>query len=569
MSSSNPHHEQKQDERKLLGDTLVQAGIITPEQLELALKEEAQNGGRIGFNLVKLGFVAPEKLAGFLKEGLGVGIMGGTLAEREKASDAIPRQLALYYKIAPIRLEKGTLTVGIARIEHPNLMQALQEVTGYRIDPLIFPDSEIRALIDTSYKLHTARGLELFPFSDNIFAVVDKQKRIQPLAAGQLKNEKDVGEWLRSIIADAIKDKSREILVKPEADGSTVSFRKDTFFLSNFSFTAQLHDDLTFLIFRLAKLDPLQQQKPQHGRFLVKILDRRILMVVSSYPTIYGVRFLLEMFDERMLRTSFEELAGQYSDLKQLLEDFMLRARKGMVMITGPEGSGRSSLLYGYLSRCKEEFQEVFTLENAVHYPISGVTQTQVEPAEMDTALEEVLKQRPELLAINSLRTRRSVELAFLTAARMPVISVISSYDCYMAIDWLCRNRLKSAIKAGLLSLVIAPRMIARVCSNCSVPYEPTDEQKQKFHLGRDLPLKMNQGCDLCRSTDHHVAETVLEYVRIDPEMIGWIEENHNASALRNRAREAGRKTLFDVALQRGLAGSLDMPSVLKLHSVF
>jgi type II secretory ATPase GspE/PulE/Tfp pilus assembly ATPase PilB-like protein len=291
-------------------------------------------------------------------------------------------------------------------------------------------------------------------------------------------------------------------------------------------------------------------------------------MVVSSFPTIYGERFLLEMFDERILRSSFEETTAPYSELKQLLEDFMLRARKGMVLFTGPDGSGRSSLLYSYLSKCKDEFHEILTLENSVHYPLSGVTQTQVDPEEMDQALEEVLRQRPELLAINSLRTKRSVELAFLSAARLPLITVMSSYDCYVALDWLCRNKLKSAVKAGLLSLVVSPRLIPRICPHCSTSYEVPEPLKAEINVA-DAPLRMNQGCDLCRSTDQQVAETVLEYVRIDPQIIAWLEEDHNAATLRQKAREAGRKTLFDAALSRAIHGTLDMPSVLKLRPVF
>lgn len=556
------------DEKKLFGEVLVEAGLISREQLQNALAEQKDHGGRIGFNLVRLGFISAEKLTSFLKEYFGVGVSYESLSERQKAAGAIPRHLALYYKIAPIKLDGNVLTIGISSIEHPNLIQALEDITKCKIDPLIFPESEIRSLVDSCYKIPTERGLELFSFSDNVFTVVDASKNIKPLAPSQLRNERDVGEWLRSIVAEAIKSRSREILIKPEAEGSSVYFRRDTFFLSDLALSSDLHDNSTFLLYRLAKLDPLQQQKPQHGRFLVKIQDRKLLMVVSAYPTIYGIRFMLEMFDEKLLRHSFKEVTAPFPDLKLHLEDFTLRARQGMIIITGPEGTGRTSFLYSYLSKCKSEFQQIITLENSVRYPITGLSQIQVSEAEMETALENVLKQKPDLVAVNALRTVRMAELAFLITARVPLVAVMSSYDAFVALDWLCKHNLKSAVKAGLVHALISPRLIPRVCPNCSVPFQVAPDETLPFGIPADAELKMNQGCDFCRNPDNHLSDMIFEFIKPDREMISWLEINHSSSSLRQKARQSGKKTLSDVALQHAIRGTLDMVSVMKLQSV-
>lgn len=557
------------DDRKLLGEILVEAGLITETQLKAALQDQQEHGGRLGFNLVRLGFLTPERLTSFLKDYFGLGASSGDMpSERQKAADAIPRHLALYYRIAPIKLENNILSIGLSTMDHANLIQALEEVTGYKIDPLIYPESEIRSLIDGCYRIPTERGVELFTFSDNVFSVVDQQKRVKPLTVSQLKNERDVGEWLRSIVAEAIKEKSREILIKPEADGASVSFRKDTFYLSDFSILPDLHDNLTFLLYRLARLNPLQQQKPQHGRFLVKVLERRILMVVSAYPTIYGIRFMLEMFDEKMLRHAYDDVVAPYSDLKLDLEDFMLRARKGMIILTGPEGAGRTSFLYSYLSKCKDEFSQIITLENSVRYPIGGLSQTLVNEEEMESSLENVLKQRPDLVAVNSIRSVRAADLAFLIAARVPMIVVLSSYDSYVALDWLCRYQLKSAVKAGLLHSIISPRLVPKVCPNCAAPIELPADLAAQVTLPANANFRANQGCDFCRNTENVLSQLVFEFLRPDPQVLGWLEEDHRATVLRQKARRAGHKTLFDVAIQQAARGLLDTQAVLKLQSV-
>lgn len=557
------------DDRKLLGEILVEAGLISENQLREALQQQKEHGGRLGFNLVRLGFLTPERLTSFLKDYFGLGASSGdTPAERQRAAEAIPRHLALYYRIAPIKLENNVLSIGLSTMDHANLIQALEEVTGYKIDPLIYPESEIRSLIDGCYRVPTERGVELFSFSDNVFSVVDQQKKIKPLTVNQLKNERDVGEWLRSIIAEAIKEKSREILIKPETEGASVSFRKDTFFLSDFSVRPEQYDNLTFLLYRLARLNPLQQQKPQHGRFLVKIMERRILMVVSAYPTIYGIRFMLEMFDEKLLRHSYDEVVAPYPELKLDLEDFMLRARKGMIIITGPEGAGRTSFLYSYLSKCKDEFGQIITLENSVRYPIGGISQTQVEEEEMESALEDVLKQKPELVVVNSIRSVRAADLAFLVAARVPMITVLSSYDAYVAMDWLCRYQLKSAVKAGLVHSIVSPRLVPKACPNCATAFQLPAEIAGQVSVPADAHFRANQGCDFCRNTEGMLSQLVFEYVTPDSELLAWLEEDHRATVVRQKARRNGRKTLFDIAFQQAARGLLDTQSVLKLHAV-
>lgn len=555
-------------EKKLLGEILIGAGLISTEQLDKALEQQKEIGGRLGFHLVRLGYISANALTSFLEENFGVGIIQEKLTERQKASDAIPRHLALYYRIAPIKVEGDTLTIAIAQIDHPNLIQALSDVTGYKIDALIYPEQEIRSLLDSSYKLPTERGLELFSFNDNMFAVIDTQKKIKPLAAFQLVNERDVGEWLRSIIAEAIKEKSREILIRPESDGASVSFKKDTFFLSDFTLSSTLHDDMTFLLFRLAKMNPVQQHKPQHGRFVAKIHDRKIVMVASAFPTIYGFRFLLEMFDERLLRRSYDEMTQSFPDLKARLEDFLFHKKQGICLITAPDGSGRTSFLYSLLLKCKEDYRHVMTLEDRVRYPIQGLNQTQVPEGEMEEGLENILSQKPDLVAINTLRTLRSAELAFLIGARTPVVAVMSSYDSFVAIDWLCRHSLKSAIKAGLLHTVISSRLLPRTCPSCSIPFEPSPEQFHDWNVPPDAEMKINQGCDYCRNPDNQHTELIFEVVAVDSELIGWIESNHSAASLRQHARQANRRVLFDVALRHAINGELDTLSVVKLQSV-
>ena len=554
-------------QKKLLGNILVEAGLITAQQLEKALEEQKRHGGKLGYTLVRLGLLSSRRLGSFLQENFGVGVVAGDLQERQKAADAIPRHLALYYRIAPLQLEKNQLKVAISQIDHPNLIETLSEITGHQIDPIIYPEEEVRSLIDTCYKLPSQIGVELYSYGENVFTVIDAKKQIKALAVAQLTNEQDVGEWLRSIVAEAIKEKSREILIQPEPEGASVLFKREAFLLSELSLGQDLLDDMTFFLLRLAKMDPMQRHAAQSGRFLVKIHDRKILMVVSTLATIYGMRFLLEMFDERLLKHSYEELTGSFPEVRRQLESFFVPGGKGMCVITGPERSGRTSFLYSFLSQSKERFHQVVTLENSVRYPLSGISQSQVEEGQMENGLENVLKQKPDLVAVNSIRSVRAAELAFLIAARVPLIAVMPSYDVYMAVEWFCRHNLKSAIKAGLIHAILSPRMFPQPCPNCSIPCELSAEQKEKLKVPEDAALRMNQGCDFCRDSEEEFSQILFEFLWIDAEVLSWIEENPSAAVLRQKARKAGRKTLLDIVLPLAFQGNMDMLSVLKLES--
>ncbi|MCI0603959.1 Flp pilus assembly complex ATPase component TadA [bacterium] len=553
--------------KKLLGDLLVEKGLIGTDQLQRALADQRQNGGRLGYCLVRLGLLSAETLIEFFKENESAGHVLEDAAVRQQAAGAVPRSLALYYKIAPIKLEGNLLTVALAEVPHPQLVRMLAEITGLRMDALIQSEQQIRALIDSSYRLPIDPGLEFSSFDDNAFVIADSRKGIKALTSGQLKNETHVGERFRSMIAEAIKEKFREILIKPEADQAVVYFKKETLKQSEFALTSAQQDDITFLLFRLAKMNLLQQKKAQNGRFIVKVNDRRIQMVVSNTPTIYGTRFLLEMFDEKILKHSFDELLKPFPEVRNHIEDFLTVAGKGILIITGPDGSGRTHFLYSLLSRAKEIYRNIHMLEISIRYPLTEIHQNEVSADEMERSLEEYLYQPPELLAIASLKTVRAAELSFLMAARIPVVVILSSFDAYKAVEWLCTHNLKSPLKAGLLHTIISPRKIPRVCPHCSVPYESGMKDfvsTQKLPAGQ---LKMNQGCDFCRNQEDLPSEIFFECFRINEEAIQWILKDHSAAHLRSSARSAGRNILYDLVIRDAFSDHLDMLAIAKLQA--
>ncbi len=556
-----------ENNKKLLGALLLEKGLIAQSQLQNALESQKREGSHLGYWLIRLGFMSVEKLSGFLSENQSIGRVSTGTAAGAKACRAVPRSLALYYKMAPLQLEGRLLTVALADVSQPHLVGLLSEITGHQIDALILPEQEIRSLIERGYQVPTEHGVEFSPLDDNAFIITDARKGIKALTPVQLKNVGDVGERLRSMIAEAIKEKVREILIKPEADRADVYFKKDSLKHSDFTLNQAQHDDITFLIFRLAGMNPIQQKMPQHGRLSVKINDRKILMLVSAVPTIYGIRFMLEMFDEKVLKHSYEELLTPFPDVRKNVEDFLMEGKKGMLVITGPEGSGRTHLLYSLLSKAKGIYKNIHTLENSIRYPINGIRQNEMSEDRMTRALEDYLSQPPDLVAVSVLKNIRAVEVAFLLAARIPVIMILSSYDAFKAVEWLCGHNLKSPLKAGLLHTVVSPRIIPRVCPHCSVPYDGQEEEIAGLNLPSGALLKMNQGCDHCRQKENVQSETFFESFRIDQEAIEWILKDHSSTHLIRSARSAGRHTLYDLVIGDAFSDHLDMLSVAKLQA--
>ncbi|MGH9858250.1 MAG: ATPase, T2SS/T4P/T4SS family, partial [Acidobacteriota bacterium] len=464
----------------------------------------------LGYWLVRLGYIPVETLSRFFSENRNAGFFEDHLIARRKASEVVPRSLAHYYKIVPLKVEEKVLTVALAEVNHAHLVELLAEITGYSIDALILPQEEARALIQSSYQLGPDRGIQFSSLEDHSFVITDTKAGIKALTAGQWKSAISSGERLRSLIAEAIKEKFRQILIHPNAEQSVVYFKKDALKQSEFSLTSAEHEDLAFLIFTLARMNPLQQKMPQHGRFTVMINDRKIVMIVNAAPSIYGLRFLLEMFDEKILKHSYEEVLKPFPNVRNQIEQFLVKGTKGILAITGPEGSGRTHFLYRLLSKAKETFDNIHTLENSIRYPLNGIHQNEVLEEQMDRVLEEYLFQSPDLLAVSAVKSVRGAEVAFLLAARMPVIMLLSSYDSFKAIEWLCVHNLKSPIKAGLLHTVISPRKIPGICPHCSIPVDGHAEF-QEGKIPAERQWKMNQGCEHCRNKDNLHSETFFE----------------------------------------------------------
>lgn len=552
--------------RKLLGDRLIAKGLISPDHIQKALVEQKKHGGRLGYWLVRLGYIPAETLAHFFSENRNADSVEDDLSARKKASEAVPRSLAHYYRIAPIKLENNLLTVAFDDVTFAHLAALLGEITGHTIDALMLPPEEVSALIQSNYRLSTEPGIQFSLVGDNSFVLTDSKAGIQALTAGQWKSATSAGERLRSLIAEAIKEKFRQILINPNAEQTTVFFKKDVLKQSEFVLTVPEHEDLAFLIFSLAKMNPLQQKTPQHGRFVVTINNRKIAMVANAVPTMYGMRFLLEMFDEKILKRSYDEALQPFPDVRKQVEEFLVKDGKGALVITGPEGSGRTHFLYSLLSKAKETFSNIHTLENSMRYPLNEIHQNEITEVQMERILEEYLFQSPDLLAVSVVKSVRAAEVAFLLAARMPVIMLLSSYDAFKAVEWLCAHNLKSAIKARLLNTVISPRKIPGICPHCSIAMDPQTDQFKDVKIPEGRQWKMNQGCDHCRNRDNLQSETFFESFRIDDQAIDWILRDDSSSQLRNAARSAGRDTLYDLVIRDASCEHLDMLAVAKLQ---
>lgn len=560
MTEPNP-------DKKLLGALLSGEGLITEEQMHSALAAQKKHGGgRLGYWLVRLGFLSAEMLARFLTANQNIGRIQESSSVRQTAAAVVPRSLAHHYKIAPIRLETDRLTIALSEVSNAHLVELLSEVTGYKIDALMVSHEEVAYLIESSYPLPAEEGIEISAVDDNTFAVIDIKKEIKPLMSSQWQSGTTGGERLRSVIAEAIKEKFREILLLPDPEQTEVYFKKDILKQSDFTLSPSQHEDLSYLLFSLARMNPLLQNTPQHGRFVVKINERKVLMVVSAIPTMYGVRFLMEMYDERILKHNYEENLKPFPEVRKDVEDFLTAGGKGMLIITGPEGSGRTRFLYSVLCKSKENFRNIHTLETLIRYPVHGIRQNEVTEEQMEAALDQYLYQAPDLVALSVVKGVRPVDTAFLLAARTPVVMVLSSYDAFKAVEWLAAHNLKSPIKAGLLHAVISPRIMPGLCPRCSVPIDGRVEPFDAMQIPAGLQLKMNQGCEVCRSKENLRSQILFESFRIDEQAIEWILHDHSSEYLRRSARAAGRNTLYDLAIRDAISDNLDMLSVAKLQ---
>jgi type IV pilus assembly protein PilB len=557
-----------------LGELLIKEGIITQSQLEEVIKVQAKEGGRLGEILLKMGFVTEEDIVVALGKQLNIPYvtMGAGLLKPvpdQNLDLLIPKEFALKSLVLPLSKTMNSLTCAIADPLDVILVDNLRKMVGCEINPVIATKSEILKAIDDFYgkrDILKAAVKESYKttedFESSAVSMETEELSIDRLIARA--EEAPVVKLVDLILKQAIDERASDIHIEPFKDKIGLRYRIDGVLHEIPPPAKHLHLPIISRLKILAKLDIAEKRLPQDGGFSVRFEGRSIDLRVSVMPTVYGEKVVLRILDKEGVALDL----AQMGFVAQQLELFRkaIRMPYGLVFLTGPTGSGKSTTLYAVLNEIKTPTKNIVTVEDPVEYHMEGINQVQIKPEiglTFASALRSFLRQDPDIMMVGEVRDLETAQICVRSALTGHlVLSTLHTNDAPSAINRLIDIGVEPYLLMPSLVLIVAQRLVRRLCPHCKEAYEPTPEERESFNLTQDLIYKA-KGCDKCNHIGYKGRTCIGEVLFVDDQMRTHIVAGVNSQEIKKAARERGMLTLYECGLKKVQEGITSLEEAL------
>lgn len=558
--------------RKKLGEILIEEGVLSAKELQQALKEKPQNQ-KLGEYLVKFGIVKEEELVRALSRQLNIPFF---VPERYSLDPSLqkilPYEIASRNRVVPLALKDRVLVLGM---EDPLDLEAVDEVEIYtdkEVDPVVCSPSQIDQLLNTLYGterdltkvIDEIDKLEVFSGDETD---IEGELDISNLAG--LAEEAPVIKLVNSILSQAVKEKASDVHISPERNRIQVRFRIDGILYERPAPPKKMFLAIASRIKILANLDIANTRIPQDGRFTIRLENKEINVRVSTLPTIYGENVVLRLLDMSRRMYTLEQLGFDERNRKIIEE--VIKSPHGMILATGPTGSGKSTTLYTILNMINTPEINIITLEDPVEYRMKNVRQVQLNrKAGMTFAsgLRSILRQDPDVVMVGEIRDRETAEIAVQAALTgHKLLSTVHTNDATSAITRLCDMGIEPFLVASTLLVSIAQRLVRRICPYCEEEYSPDPKLLQFLGLDKDdIKYKKGKGCAQCHFTGFIGRMGVYEILKNDEQVQELTMQNVSSKRIIRELVDAGKlRTLKDDVLDKVKQGLTTPEEAIKV----
>jgi type IV pilus assembly protein PilB len=556
------------EDRRLLGDLLVEAGIATRRAVASGLEEQRLRGGRLGYNLLKLGLATPAAIHLFLKdnfEALAPGL-ADTL-RTSPAVDLIPARLAHFYGMVPVNVEDGVLALGMMTADLPALIPAVEELTGLRVDPFICPPSLIADVLARFYPSEVESGVLHRPGIDHAFVLSDRRRRVLPALPEILRADAPATDRLRSLGAEAIRRGALRMRIEPLRDVMRVTFSGRHLDDQELPQPRGAYAGLARLLEDLSGMAAHGRVVPREGRFLVLVDGRRVVASVAALPGLEGDSLTVDLRDERVALVPREEIESGLPDLARAV-DRLAEERRGLLIVAGSDAVEAQAGVDCVLTLLGDRLPRRVSLGDAgTLRSVEGLSLPQdEEEIPFQALLERALLDAPQLVVLPELsRPGRAAIARDQASLHIVVATLVPTIDACAAVEALGRAGLGPLLRESL-SGILGVRLMERLCVSCRRPVDPF-EFLPPAPRHRPVPTGsygVSQGCASCRASGLLVWQPVFEFLRPLPGEERFLPVS-TARALREDRGGQGMKTLFQAGLAAAASGIVDVREPLRL----
>lgn len=562
---------------KRIGEILIDQGLITQEQLSNALTVQKKEGGKLGEILIKLRYISEEELAKTLSSQLNIPFISyssGLLkpSPDQNLEELLPKEFAGNHLVLPLSRTLNTLTCAMFDPLDLILIDNLRKITECEINPVIATKSDILRAIEEFYgRLELLKEAVESTYKEEVMdsVVFDKVLQGEEISIDKLvaqAEEAPVIKLVDLIINQAIEDEASDIHVEPLQNKMRVRYRIDGILYEIPAPAKHLHLPIISRIKILSKMDIAEKRLPQDGGFIVKKSDKFIDLRVSCIPTIFGEKIAIRILDKSRVPLDLAQL-GFSKDHLEMIRSAIIRPW-GLVFLTGPTGSGKTTTLYAALNEIKSPKKNIITTEDPVEYRLEGINQLQVKPEiglTFARALRSFLRQDPDVILVGEVRDLETAEIcvrASLTGHL--VLSTLHTNDAPSAITRVVDIGLPPYLVSASLICAVAQRLVRKLCPHCREPYEPQKQELGKVQLTKDIVFRA-KGCQQCKNIGYRGRTLCSEILYVDDDLRHIISQNSPLQQIRNAAVDKGMVTLFSDGVRKVEEGVTSLEEVLSV----
>jgi len=543
-----------------LGELLTKASLISQDQLKEALRVQKETGGKLGETLIKLGYVSEEDITECLSQQFGVPSINLQHFEIDASViKLISGDVARKYNILPVNKTGATITIAMADPTNVFAMDDIKFMTGYNVEPVVASELGIKAAIDNYYG--TTSSLELKKVMEDLqqsesadLEVLEEEEEMDVGALADSAEEAPVVKLCNLILTDAIKRGASDIHVEPYEKEYRVRFRIDGILYEIMNPPLKLKDAMTSRMKILAKLDISEKRLPQDGRIKLKIKledkNKELDFRVSTLPTLFGEKIVLRLLDKDNLKLDMTKLGFEPESLARFEEAIF--KPWGMVLVTGPTGSGKTNTLYSALSKVNSPETNIMTAEDPVEFNLPGVNQVQMKEAiglNFAATLRAFLRQDPNIILVGEIRDFETAEIAIKAALTGHlVLSTLHTNDAPSTINRLMNMGIEPFLVATATQLIAAQRLARRICSLCKeavdIPAQALINLGYKKDEVGSFTIYKGRGCEKCNNTGYKGRVALIEVMVIDDDIRELILSGGTAIDIKRKAMENGMISL-------------------------
>ena len=553
------------EQRKRLGDILVEAGRISHAQLDGALKLQAQSRKKLGEVLIEMGFVSESEMINILSEQLVIPKIN--LDEtyiNPVVARSIPKEIAKKYNLIPISENNGVLTVAMSDPLNIFAIDDIRFLTQKKIEKGITHASAIERAIEI-YLGSQATDKAIEDLKREYSATTSDVRLDSEQATEDVQNAPAV-RLTNSIISQAVTMRASDIHIEPFEKQILVRYRVDGVLAEGSKIPPALYSAVSTRIKIMSGMNIAERRNPQDGRIEMDIAGRNYDFRVSSLPTVFGEKIVIRILDRGGSIMKREMLA--FSERENADIDKIVRMPYGIVLLTGPTGSGKTTTLYSFLAEVNMPDKNIVTVEDPVEYMLDGINQVQVNTKSGLTfaaGLRSILRQDPDIIMVGEIRDEETAQIAVRAAITGHLVfSTLHTNDAPGAITRLVDMGVQPYLVADAVVAVIAQRLVRRLCNSCKKSYAADDGEQRLLRVQESMPIFSAVGCPVCNGTGYKGRIAIHEVLMIDNKMRVLIETGANAEQIRSQAQKNGMMSLYDSCRDSVLRGVTTISEMVK-----